>query len=60
MDEICHRKGVEHALDRICDSVHFVAVGIYRWLYGWWTSRLHILLVVAIIVVVIQVIQGRR
>jgi len=24
-------------LDHICDSFHFVVVGIYRWLYGWWT-----------------------
>jgi hypothetical protein len=37
VDEICHQKGVEHALDHICDSFHFVVVGIYRWLYGWWT-----------------------
>ena len=37
MDEICHQKGVEHALDHICDSLNFVAVGIYWWLCGWWT-----------------------
>ncbi len=37
MDEICHQKGVEHALDHICDSLNFVAVGIYQWLCGWWT-----------------------
>jgi hypothetical protein len=29
MDEICHHKGVEHALDHICDSLNFVVVGIY-------------------------------
>jgi len=37
MDEICPQKGVEHALDHICDSLNFVAVGIYWWLCGWWT-----------------------
>jgi hypothetical protein len=36
-DELCRQKGVEHALDYMCDSLHFVVVGIYRWLYGWWT-----------------------
>ena len=36
-DEFCRQKGVEHALDHMCDSLHFVVVGIYRWLYGWWT-----------------------
>ena len=35
-DEFCRQKGVEHALDHMCDSLHFVVVGIYRWLYGWW------------------------
>jgi hypothetical protein len=37
MDEFYRQKGVEHALDPMCDSLHFVVVGIYRWLYGWWT-----------------------
>src|SRR4030066_1042396 len=37
MDEFCRQKGVEHALDHICDSLNFVAVGISRWLCGWWT-----------------------
>jgi hypothetical protein len=37
MDEFCRQKGVEHALDHICDSLNFVAVGIYWWLCGWWT-----------------------
>jgi len=37
MDELCPQKGVEHALDHICDFLNFVVVGIYRWLYGWWT-----------------------
>jgi len=31
------QKGVEHALDHICNSLNFVAVGISRWLCGWWT-----------------------
>jgi hypothetical protein len=37
MDAFCRQKGVEHALDHICDSLNFVAVGISRWLCGWWT-----------------------
>ena len=37
MEEICRQKGVEHALDHICDSLNSVAVGISRWLCGWWT-----------------------
>ena len=37
MDAFCRQKGVEHALDHICDSLNFVAVGIYWWLCGWWT-----------------------
>ena len=36
MDAFRHQKGVEHALDHICDSLNFVAVGIY-WSCGWWT-----------------------
>jgi hypothetical protein len=37
MDQICHQKGVENALDHLCDSLDFVVVGISWWLYGWWT-----------------------
>ena len=37
MGALCPQKGVEHALDHICDSLHFVVVGISWWLYGWWT-----------------------
>ena len=37
MDEFCRQKGVEHALDHMCDSLRFVVVGISRWLCGWWT-----------------------
>ena len=37
MDAFCPQKGVEHALDHICDFLNFVVVGIYWWLYGWWT-----------------------
>ncbi len=33
----CRQKGVEDALDHMCDSFHFVVVGIFRWLYGWGT-----------------------
>ena len=36
-DAFCRQKGVEHALDYRCDSLHSVAVGISRRLYGWWT-----------------------
>src|SRR4030043_625415 len=36
-DEFCRQKGVEHALDHMCDSLNFVVVGIYWWLCGWWT-----------------------
>jgi len=28
MDEFCRQKGVEHALDHMCDSLDFVVVGI--------------------------------
>ena len=24
-------------MDHMCDSLNFVVVGIYWWLYGWWT-----------------------
>ena len=30
------RKGVEHALDPICDSLNFVASGIGEWLHDGW------------------------
>ena len=36
MDEFCPQKGVEHALDHMCDSLNFVVVGISRWLYDGW------------------------
>jgi hypothetical protein len=36
-DAFCRQKGVGHALDHMCDSLHFVVVGIFRWLFGWWT-----------------------
>ena len=36
MDALCHQKGVEHALDHMCDSLNSVVVGIY-WSCGWWT-----------------------
>ena len=37
MDKFHRQKGVEHALDHMCDSLDFVVVGTYWWLYGWWT-----------------------
>jgi len=36
MDEICHQKGVEHALDNIGDSFNSVASGIAHWLHDGW------------------------
>src|SRR4030043_1524918 len=38
MGALCPQKGVEHALDHICDSLNFVVVGIYWWLFGWLTD----------------------
>ena len=35
-DAFCLQKGVEHALDHLCDSLHFVVVGIFGRLFGWW------------------------
>jgi hypothetical protein len=37
MEPLCRQKEVEHALDHMCDSLHFVVVRISWWLYGWWT-----------------------
>lgn len=31
-----HRKGGDHALDPIRDSLDFVAAGIDQWLHDWW------------------------
>jgi hypothetical protein len=36
MDEFCRQKGVEHALDHMCDSLNSVAVGISYWLHDGW------------------------
>ena len=33
MDAFCRQKGVEHALDHMCDSLNFVASGIGEWLH---------------------------
>ena len=33
MDEFCSQKGVEHALDHMCDSLNFVGSGIGEWLH---------------------------
>ena len=35
MDAFCPQKGVEHALDHMCDSLNFVAAGIGQWLHDW-------------------------
>ena len=45
-------------MDYMCHSLSFVAVGIGQWLHAGW--NIHVLLVIAIFVVLIQVIQGRR
>ena len=37
MVEFCPQKGVEHALDHMCDSLHFVVVRVSGWLCGWRT-----------------------
>ena len=37
MDEFCRQKGVEHALDHMCDSLNFVASGIAEWLHDGWS-----------------------
>jgi hypothetical protein len=37
MGAFYRQKGVEHALDHMCDSLDFVVVGIY-WPCGWWTD----------------------
>ena len=36
MDEFCRQKGVEHALDHMCDSFDLVASGIAHWLHDGW------------------------
>ena len=36
MDEICPQKGVEHALDPMCDSLNIVASRIAHWLHDGW------------------------
>ena len=36
MDEFCRQKGVEHALDHLCDSLNSVASGISQWLHDGW------------------------
>ena len=57
-DQFYRQKGVKHAVDDMCHSLNFVAAGIVS---GYTMGGLiHILLVIAIVVVVIQVIQGRR
>jgi hypothetical protein len=52
------KKEAHHALDNICDSTGFVGLGL---LTGTTLGGvIHALLVIAIIVVLIQVFQGRR
>jgi hypothetical protein len=36
MDELCPQKGVDHALDHICDFLDSVASGIGFWLHDGW------------------------
>ena len=36
MDEFCCQKGVEHALDHMCDSLNSLASGIAQWLHDGW------------------------
>ncbi len=36
MDEFCPQKGVEYALDHMCDSLNSVASGIAYWLHDGW------------------------
>jgi len=36
MDTFCPQKGVEHALDYMCDSLNIVAIGIAHWLHDGW------------------------
>ena len=36
MDEFYPQKGVEHALDHMCDSLNPVASGIAHWLHDGW------------------------
>jgi len=52
------RKEPDHALDHLCNSLDFMAVGfISGYTIG---GFIHILLVIAIVVVLIRIIQGRR
>jgi hypothetical protein len=60
MTKFYPQKAVGHALDHMCDSLSFVVVGSYWWLYRGVGGLIHILLVIAIIVFVVQPIQGRR
>lgn len=52
-----HLFGGYHALDNLCDSDSTLAVGITSYTMG---GLIHILLVIAIIVVLVRIIQGRR
>ena len=36
MDAFCPQKGVEHALDHMCDSHNYVASRIDHWLHDGW------------------------
>ena len=53
-------KDLTHALDNRCDSLNFVAVGLLGFIGHVGGGLIHILLVIAISVVLIQAIQGRR
>jgi hypothetical protein len=36
-DAFCRQKGVEHALDHMCDSLNSVVAGISEWLHDGWS-----------------------
>ncbi len=37
MGAFCSQKGVDHALDHICDSLSFVKSGNVEWLHDGWS-----------------------
>jgi hypothetical protein len=58
MDAFNHHKGVEHALDHMCDSLN---LWLLELLSGYKMGGvIHILLVISIIIVLVRVIQGRK
>ena len=37
MDAFCPQKGVDHAVDHICDFLNFVVAGVGQWLHDGWS-----------------------